>query len=53
MIWKMLLLAGHRFRKLDAPERMKEVFLGVQFQDGIKVQTEIRWPLLDLYLHTY
>jgi putative transposase len=40
VIWKMLLLAEQRFRKLDAPERMKEVFLGVQFRDGIKVQVE-------------
>lgn len=34
----MLLLAEQRFRKLDAPERMKEVFLGVQFRDGIEVK---------------
>jgi putative transposase len=40
VIWKMLLLAEQRFRKLNAPERMKEVFLGVQFQDGIEVQLE-------------
>jgi hypothetical protein len=30
------LLAEQRFRKLNAPERMKEVFLGVQFSDGIE-----------------
>lgn len=40
VIWKMLLLAERRFRKLDAPERMKEVFLGVQFRDGIQVHLE-------------
>jgi putative transposase len=40
VIWKMLLLAEQRFRKLDAPERMKEVFLGVQFRDGIEVKVE-------------
>jgi transposase-like protein len=40
VIWKMLLLAEQRFRRLDAPERMKEVFLGVQFQDGIEVKVE-------------
>jgi putative transposase len=38
VIWKMLLLAEQRFRRLDAPERMKEVFLGVQFRDGIEVK---------------
>ena len=27
--WKMLMLAERRFSKLDAPERMKQVFLGV------------------------
>ena len=40
VIWKMLLLAEQRFRRLDAPERMKELFLGVQFQDGIEVKME-------------
>ena len=40
VIWKMLLLAEQRFRRLDAPERMKEVFLGVQFRDGIEVKME-------------
>jgi hypothetical protein len=40
VIWKMLLLTEQRFRKLDAPERMKEVFLGVQFRDGIEVRVE-------------
>ncbi len=40
VIWKMLLLAEQRFRRLDAPERMKEVFLGVQFRDGIEVEVE-------------
>ncbi len=27
--WKMLLVAEQRFRKLDAPERMQEVYLGI------------------------
>jgi putative transposase len=40
VIWKMLLLAEQRFRRLDAPERMKQVYLGVQFQDGIGVKRE-------------
>jgi len=37
VIWKMMMLAERRFRKLDAPERMKLVFLGVRFEDGIEV----------------
>ena len=40
VIWKMLLLAEQRFRRLDAPERMQKVFLGVQFRDGIEVKVE-------------
>ena len=40
VIWKMLLVAEQRFRRLDAPERMKQVFLGLQFQDGAEVKRE-------------
>ena len=40
VIWKMLLVAEQRFRGLDAPERMKQVFLGDQFQDGVEVKRE-------------
>jgi hypothetical protein len=40
VIWKMLLLAEQRFRRLDSPKRLKEVFLGVQFRDGIEVKVE-------------
>jgi putative transposase len=40
VIFKMLMLAEGRFRKLNAPERMKQVFLGVQFKDGIGVRQE-------------
>ena len=40
VIWKMLLVAEQRFRRLDAPERMKQVFLGVQFRDGVEVKRE-------------
>jgi putative transposase len=38
VIWKMLLLAEQKFHRLNAPERMKQVFLGVQFRDGIEVR---------------
>jgi putative transposase len=37
IIWKMLLVAERRFRRLTAPERAKEVYLGVQFVNGVKV----------------
>ncbi len=36
VIWKMLMLAERRFRKLDAPERMKQFFQGVEFLDGVE-----------------
>jgi putative transposase len=36
VIWKMMMLAERKFRKLDAPERMKQVFLGVKFQNGVE-----------------
>lgn len=41
VIFKMLMLAEGRFRKLNAPERMKQVYLGVQFQDGIELRQEV------------
>jgi putative transposase len=45
VIFKMLLLAEGRFRKLNAPERMKQVFLGVQFKDGIELRQEVTQEL--------
>jgi transposase-like protein len=38
VIWKMLMLAEKRFRKLDAPDKMKQVFLGIQFKDGAEIR---------------
>jgi putative transposase len=40
VLWKMLMVAEGRFRKLDAPERMKQVYLGIQFRDGAEVKQE-------------
>jgi transposase-like protein len=40
VIWKMLLVAEQRFRKLDASEKMKQVFLGVEFEDGVESRQE-------------
>ena len=37
VIWKMLMIAEQRFRRLNAPELLKQVYLGVQYQDGIEV----------------
>jgi putative transposase len=38
MIWKMLMLAEKRFRKLDASDKLKQVFAGIQFKDGVEVR---------------
>jgi putative transposase len=45
VIFKMLLLAEGRFRRLDAPERMQQVFLGLPFRDGIEVRQEVAQEL--------
>jgi len=37
VIWKMLMLAEKRFRKLDAPDKLQQVFLGIQFKDGVEI----------------
>jgi transposase-like protein len=37
VIWKMLMLAEKRFRKLDAPDKLNQVFAGIQFKDGVEV----------------
>ena len=38
VIWKMLMVAEKRFRRLQAPELMKDVYLGAQYVDGIAVE---------------
>ncbi len=37
MIWRLLLVAEKRFRKIDAPHLASEVCRGVVFEDGVKV----------------
>ena len=39
MIWKMLLVAERWFRRLKAPELMKDVYLGVEYKYGIVMNT--------------
>ncbi len=36
-IWKTLMIAQKRFRKLNAPELLKEVYEGVIYADGVRV----------------
>ncbi len=40
VIWKMLLLAEQRFRRLNAPEKLNQVFWGVGFWDEIELKQE-------------
>ncbi len=39
VIWKMLMVVEQRFRRLNAPELMKAVYIGEKYEDGIAVQT--------------
>jgi len=38
--WKMLLIAEQRFRKLDAPDKMKLVYLGIDLLQGVETNRE-------------
>ena len=38
VIWKMLMVAGKRFRRLHSPELMGDVYLGVEYKDGVAVE---------------
>jgi len=40
VIWKMLLLAEQRFRRLDAPEKLKLVYLGIDLQESSEAKRE-------------
>ena len=37
VIWKMLLVAEQRFRRLKAPELMKDVYRGAEYVNGVLV----------------
>ena len=37
VIWKMLLVAEKRFRRLKAPELMKDVYQGAEYVNGVLV----------------
>ena len=39
VIWKMLMVAEGRFRRLKAPALMKVVYLGARYEDGIVINT--------------
>ena len=37
LIWKILLIAEKKFRRLNAPELLEDVYVGKKFVDGIAV----------------
>ena len=41
VIWKMLMVAGKRFRRLQAPELMADVYLGVKYKDGVAIEAPV------------
>jgi putative transposase len=41
VIWKMLLVAEHAFRRVKHPELMPVVYRGVTFADGMQVEKEV------------
>ena len=40
VIWKMLMVAEQRFRRLDSPEKMGLVYLGIDFEEGLNAEAE-------------
>jgi len=40
IIWKMLLVAQRRFRRLHGPELLQEVYHGATFVNGVRVMEQ-------------
>jgi len=40
IIFKMLRVAETRFRRLNAPELLREVFVGIEFENGVRAKQE-------------
>lgn len=38
VIWKMMMVAEKRFRKLNAPWLLKEVYNGIEYRDGVAIK---------------
>jgi putative transposase len=41
VIWKMLLVAEQRFRRLNAPHLLAKVYAGVRYVDGVEAPQEV------------
>ena len=48
MIWRLLLVAEKRFRKIDAPHLATQVYRGVVFEDGVKITKSNQRAAADL-----
>jgi putative transposase len=42
VIWKMLMIAERRFRRLRSPELVRDVYLGGKYEDGERVESDVR-----------
>lgn len=51
VIWKMLMVAQQKLRRLNAPELLKQVYLGVEYEDGIEITR--KELAASSHLHTY
>jgi len=40
VIWKMLMVAEQRFRRLDAPEKIELVYMGIDYEEGLNAEAE-------------
>jgi len=40
LIWKVLMVTEKRFRKLNAPHLLSEVYEDIKYQDGIRLSNE-------------
>ena len=43
VIWKLLLVAETRFRKLHAPELLQDVWERAEYRDGVRVADHQEW----------
>jgi len=41
LIWKVLMVGEKKFRRLNAPELLKEVYEGAIYKDGLRVKDEV------------
>lgn len=42
LIWKVLMVGEKKFRRLNAPELLKEVYEGAIYKDGLRVKDEVK-----------